>query len=350
MPPFRVVNRGPDDYRVSALRTIVPDGRFPAILAFPRMTITTLENAYCLPFAPPILLEQRKVITDFLIPWAQDNAPWFDHAGGNVYRMAVDVDADNIQHEIDIGFYIDHSISGHFGHFLGDCLCRMHAWALLRQIFGDVKLIIGNRGPHDFQDELLHTAGATAGDIVKIKGLARCKRLLLATQSLGLEQYASPTSARLWGEMRDRVSRRDISLPDRVYLTRAAMPLRRLVNETDVERVFERHGFTVVRPDLLTNQQQIALVSNALLIAGPAGSGMFNVAFQGRMRSAFILSRENRIHLTEMLCCAGRSSDLWYHLGNDLLPEGPPADGKPWVVDLVRLESDVADWVTASIG
>jgi hypothetical protein len=105
MPPFRVVNRGPDDYRVSAMRTIVPDGRFPAVLAFPRMTITTLENAYCLPFAPPILLEERKVITDFLIPWAQDNAPWFNHAGGNVYRMAVDVDADKIQHEIDTGFY-----------------------------------------------------------------------------------------------------------------------------------------------------------------------------------------------------------------------------------------------------
>jgi capsular polysaccharide biosynthesis protein len=245
---------------------------------------------------------------------------------------------------------MDHSISGHFGHFIGDCLCRMHAWEVARQIFGDVKLIIGRRNQLDYQDELFRAAGATAKDVIKFNGLIRCKRLLLATQSLGLEQYASPTSARLWSEIRDRVAKRDISLPDRIYLTRAAMPLRRLVNESDVERLFERHGFTVVRPDLLTIPQQIALVSNALLIAGPGGSGMFNVAFQGRMRSAFILSREHRLHLTEMLCCAGRSSDIWYHLGKDWPSEDPTADAASWRVDPDRLDSDVADWIAASVG
>jgi hypothetical protein len=350
MPEHRMVNRPAGDYRIRVPLDVSCDRRFPASLAFPKMTITTLENAYCLPFAPPMLLGERKIITDFLIPWAREQAVWFNHAGGNVYRMNVDVNTDNIHHDIDTGFYMDHSISGHFGHFIGDCLCRMHAWEVARQIFGDVKLIIGRRNQLDYQDELFRAAGATAKDVIKFNGLIRCKRLLLATQSLGLEQYASPTSARLWSEIRDRVAKRDISLPDRIYLTRAAMPLRRLVNESDVERLFERHGFTVVRPDLLTIPQQIALVSNALLIAGPGGSGMFNVAFQGRMRSAFILSREHRLHLTEMLCCAGRSSDIWYHLGKDWPSEDPTADAASWRVDPDRLDSDVADWIAASVG
>jgi hypothetical protein len=68
------------------------------------------------------------------------------------------------------------------------------------------------------------------------------------------------------------------------------------------------------------------------------------------MRSAFILSREHRLHLTEMLCCAGRSSDIWYHLGNDWPSEDPTADAASWRVDPDRLDSDVADWIAASVG
>jgi hypothetical protein len=185
-------------------------------------------------------------------------------------------------------------------------------------------------------------------DIVRINNLTRCKRLLLATQALGVEQYATPTASRLWARIRDRCATRDISMPDRIYLTRSGMPTRRLLNETAVEQIFERHGFTIVRPELLTVAQQMALASNALLIAGPAGSAMFNLAFQGRLRSAFILAREARLQLTEMLLCAGGSCDLWYHAGRDAVPGGALSDGNPWLVDPLELESNVADWIAAS--
>jgi hypothetical protein len=348
MPPSRVVNRAPNGYRVNAPSRIVADGRLPTSLAFPKMALTTLEDAYCLPFAPPLLPAQRKIITDFLIPWAPERCPWFHRADNGIYQSDVDINTDDTLHELDTAFYMDHTISEHFGHFLGDCLCRMYAWSIIRQIYGDVKLIIGSRTQIDFQDHLLSAAGVDAKDIVKIRGLARCKRLLLATQSLGVEQYASPTSARLWCTIRDRSTRRDITLPDRIYLTRSGVPTRRLVNETRVEQIFARHGFTIVRPELLSIQQQIALMANALLIAGPGGSGMFNLAFQGRLRSAFILMWERRLHLTEMLLCAGGSCDIWYHLGKDEIVEGRPT-GHSWHVDPVELESNVADWVANSV-
>ena len=350
LPPCRVANRTEGGYRLRTPSGVASGGGFPTALAYPKMTITTLENAYCLPFAPPILPTQRNIITDFLIPWAPDRAPWFEYAGGNVYHADVSIDLDNTGYEIDTGFYLDHSISDHFGHFVGDCLCRLYAWEIVRQIYGDVKLIIGTRRPCEFQDALFAAAGVAESDIIKINDLARCKRLLLATQSLGVEQYATPTAGRLWGRIRDRCAMRDISLPDRIYLTRSGMPTRRLLNETAAEQIFERHGFTIVRPELLTVAQQMALASNALLIAGPAGSAMFNLAFQGRLRSAFILAREARLQLTEMLLCAGGSSDLWYHAGRDAEPGGALSDGSPWLVNPLELESNVADWISASGG
>ena len=115
---------------------------------------------------------------------------------------------------------------------------------------------------------------------------------------------------------------------------------RPLANERAVETVFERHGFAIVRPETLPVKVQVALVSNALLVAGTGGSGMFNLAFQGRLRSAFILRSDNFIQLLEMQMCAGHGVDLWYHAARRAA-----APAESWVVDIARLESDVSDWL-----
>jgi len=187
-------------------------------------------------------------------------------------------ETDDIQYDLDTAIYMDHSISVHYGHFIGDCLCRLHAWDVCRALFGDVKVIIADGIQRSFQTPLLNAADVPTQDIIKISGLVRCKRLVLATQSLGVEQYASPTSSRLWGTIRDRLAVRDVSMPDRIYLSRSGIKDRKLLNETDVERVFERHGFLTFRPESFSVKEQIELMSNALLVAGPGGSGMFNLA------------------------------------------------------------------------
>jgi capsular polysaccharide biosynthesis protein len=160
----------------------------------------------------------------------------------------------------------------------------MYAWEVCRALFGDVKLIIAGRAPIDFQTHLLNAAGVPSRDIVRINGLVRCRCLLLATQSFSVEHYASPTSARMWATIRDRSAARDVGLPDRIYLSRVNVGGRKLANESSVERIFERFGFTVIHPETLRVETQIALVSNARLIAGPGGSGMFNLAFRGGPR------------------------------------------------------------------
>ena len=344
LPSWRVTNRTAGDYRVHQSMLTLPDGNFPAATPFPKMIITKLENAYCLPFAPPVLPTFGRIVTDYLIPWAPEALGWFSHRGNDAYTANVTINTDQCEFDIDTAFYLDHSISGHFGHFIGDCLPRMYAWDVCRAIFGDVKLIIAGRAPIDFQTHLLNAAGVPSRDIVRINGLVRCRCLLLATQSLGVEHYASPTSARMLATIRDRSAARDVGLPDRIYLSRASVGGRKLANEGSVERIFERFGFTVIRPETLRVEMQIALVSNARLIAGPGGSGMFNLAFQGRLRSAFLLVWEEFIQLSEMLLSAGRGCDIWYHVGRRVQPESE-SGGAIWTVDLARLENDVAEWL-----
>jgi hypothetical protein len=345
MPPCHVTNRPGNDYRLQQTMLTPPDGKFPAAISFPKMTITILEDAYCLPFGPPILPGFGRIVTEYLVPWAPQALGWFGHVGGNAYTANVPINTNDTEYDLDTAFYMDHSISGHYGHFIGDCLSRLHAWDSCRALFGEMKVIVADGAQIDFQTHLLNAAGVASRDIVRFKGLVRCRRLLLATQSLGVEHYASPTSARLWAAIRDRSSVRDITMPDKIYFSRAGVKIRNLNNENDVERVFERHGFTIIRPETLRVESQVALMSNALLVAGPSGSGLFNLAFQGRMRSAFVLAWEGYLQMSEMLFSAGRGSDLWYHIGQSVPPGTPGAVRDTWVVDLARLESEVADWL-----
>jgi capsular polysaccharide biosynthesis protein len=144
--------------------------------------------------------------------------------------------------------------------------------------------------------------------------------------------------------VRDRSAVRDITLPNKVYLSRAGVNDRKLANESEVERLFESFGFIIIRPETIRIEQQIALVSNALLLAGPGGSGMFNLAFQGRLRSAFLLVWDEFIQMSEMLLSVGRVCDLWYHLGRRVTSEYS-GTGRVWEVDLIRLHNDVAEWL-----
>jgi hypothetical protein len=347
MPPCHVTNRTGHDYRLHQTMLTPSDGKFPTATDFPKMTITTLEDAYCLPFGPPVLPDFKQIVTEYLVPWAPEALGWFSHAGGNVYTANVNINTNDTEYDLNTAFYMDHTISGHYGHFIGDCLPRLYAMDTCRALFGEMKVIIAGRAPTDFQTHLLNAAGVPSRDIVRINGLVRCRRLLLATQSLGVEHYASPTSARLWSAIRDRSSVRDITMPDKIYLSRAGIEIRSLENESAVERIFERHGFVVVRPETLPVERQITLMANALLVAGPSGSGLFNLAFQGRMRSAFILAWDGYLQMSEMLFSAGRGSDLWYHIGQSvpLLTGAATTTRDTWTVDLVRLECEVADWL-----
>jgi hypothetical protein len=348
MPAHFVTNRLQGEYRIHQTMLAAADGQFPGLTPFPKMKLTVLENACCLPFAPPFLPRFGRVVTDYLLPWAPGVLGWFDRLDDHIYSLKEDIDTEGAQYEVETAFYMDHSISRHFGHFMVDCLPRLHAWDVCRALFGDVKVILAAGTPGDFREYLLNAAGVASDDIVPLTGLARCRRLVLATQSMANEHYASPMSARLWASMRDRASARDLAGPDKIYISRSGVSARGLLNEMAVESAFQRHGFTVIKPETLSPERQIALFSNALHVAGPSGSGMFNLAFQGRMRSAFVLVWEQFIRMSEMLFSAGRDVDLHYHIGGTVPSEERPRDSVPWFVDLAQLESDIADWVRGS--
>ncbi len=128
--------------------------------------------------------------------------------------------------------------------------------------------------------------------------------------------------------------------PRLLYLSRARIPRRVLVNEAEVEQLFKDRGFAIVHPQDLSFQDVLRTFARPRVVAGPYGSALRNLAFSG----------EKPLGLVLMPPCDEtfmRGSALWLaEMGIRFahVPGRPAEQGgegrwnDPWTVDLARVE------------
>lgn len=132
--------------------------------------------------------------------------------------------------------------------------------------------------------------------------------------------------------------------PKKIYVSRLKLKnkRRRLLNEIDVENVFASHGFSIIHPQELSFRKQVSLFRNADFIAGPAGSAMYNCAFQKKPRKTLILSSRKFFKLSDVLINTSTEGQMNYFIGEtvDNLTPGVRAD---WLVDIKKLKNFLKD-------
>ncbi|MGN6576533.1 MAG: glycosyltransferase family 61 protein [Nocardioides sp.] len=180
-------------------------------------------------------------------------------------------------------FYLDNENRGHFGHALTEQLALLWALPLAREHAGPVKAVMGvnrRRELQPFELELFGAAGLAAEDLVLLEGPARVERLLAATPMFSMPQYVHPGIAEVWQRTGDALAARATTDPqdDRIFVSRR-LAKRSCRNAAEVEDLFVRHGFTLVYPEDLSLPDQVAMFRRARVVAGFAGSGLFNICF-----------------------------------------------------------------------
>jgi capsular polysaccharide biosynthesis protein len=180
-------------------------------------------------------------------------------------------------------FYLDNENRGHFGHALTEQLAVLWALPLAREHAGPVRAVMGvnrRRELQPFELELFGAAGLAPDELVLLEGPARVERLLAATPMFSMPQYVHPGIAEVWKRTGDALAARATTDPrdDRIFIARR-IAKRACRNAPEVEELFVRHGFTLVYPEDLTLPDQVAMFRRARVIAGFAGSGLFNACF-----------------------------------------------------------------------
>ena len=79
-----------------------------------------------------------------------------------------------------------------------------------------------------------------------------------------------------------------------LYISRRGTSFRRLLNEDEIESYIVRHGFEIVRPELLSFEEQRQLFSQAKLICGPSGSGITNMMLAPAGTRVLVITSNNK--------------------------------------------------------
>jgi capsular polysaccharide biosynthesis protein len=183
-------------------------------------------------------------------------------------------------------FNLDSEWPGHYGHLLTEVLGKMWAWDRVRELAPDVRVIASVPTDRDdlallpFEERILDAFGISASDVLVIDGPRRTETLYSATSMFSLPDYVHPDMVGIWDRVGDHLASQAEAIdgPRRIFCTRPSDHKRSCTNAAEVEELFARHGFEVIRPELLPLPAQVAMFRGAEVIAGFGGSAVFTSA------------------------------------------------------------------------
>jgi capsular polysaccharide biosynthesis protein len=196
-------------------------------------------------------------------------------------------------------YHLDCWYSGHFGHVMTEVVSRMWGWHQAKQQYPDLKAIFRRRFPNE-RDPVLERSlftgyGIEPSEIVCLDEPAWVESIVTATPLWQNKKpfYVHPDITKIWGRLAQGLVGDHTNSPEKIFVSRRPGLQNRLCrNARDVEDFFERYGFTVVYPEELTIPQQATLFAGAPVIAGFAGSGLFNLLYASKVTDVVVLSQE----------------------------------------------------------
>jgi capsular polysaccharide biosynthesis protein len=153
------------------------------------------------------------------------------------------------------------------------------------------------------------------------------------------QSYHTPLAATTWQTIRDGFDTGHGESD--LYVSRSLVGGRKLTNEAEVEAEFASRGFAIVHPERLPIATQVNLWANARRVAGPGGSGVFNVVFKRKLEKAFFLHSPNMVRLSEILLQGADPVETTYYVGASERRDVHA----PWLVDMEDLRARLDEWM-----
>lgn len=214
------------------------------------------------------------------------------------------------------------SMHRHWGHAILEGLTRL--WVKSR-LSSPVKWLVYEAGVQPFAKDLLRLAGIPEGDVVHAGAHDKVERLIVPDIGMRSHRWITTAQTDSWSLIRS-----ECNPSRRVYLSRSGVGLRKCVDEPEVEDIFRRAGWEVIRPESLSVAQQVSLAGECAQLAGLVGSQMYLAAFQPDRSRNVVVAPRNFFLRDDLLIGAARSHDLAVVFGGSVNATDP---AREWRVD-----------------
>lgn len=232
-------------------------------------------------------------------------------------------------------FVVDCYHTETYGHYLLEALPRL---MLLNQAPAGIE--IATSIPRSPTIETLFTGlGVDPARVRHYREPLFCRRAYLPDRLVRLNRSIHPLAREAFSRLRQVGTGSGTRPPERVFISRSRIRRRRLVNEVEIEAIFERYGFRIVHPELLPIEEQIALFGGAGMIAGLGGSAMHNTVFSLPDTKVLMVSSVEWFVETDVLI-SQRDGQLGYVFGEPV-DNVVDAGDRTWRVDPTAVEAAI---------
>lgn len=234
-------------------------------------------------------------------------------------------------------YLLDPFVTGHYGHLMTEAIPRLWGWDLAKQRYPDLKaltMISSNKSSEPVLDRLLPAYGIDPADLVYIDTPVELESLVTASGMWHNSKpfFAHPDVVDIWKRIARRLVEPSAPTWERIFLTRPTGSWRTCHNAPAVEALFRSYGFEVFRPEDFDLGVQAGLFRTAKVIAGFAGSQMFNLMYATSLQQLIVLAQERYLARNEHLYSSllgGRADWFWS-------PADHPQFQSDWSFDFER--------------
>jgi capsular polysaccharide biosynthesis protein len=248
-------------------------------------------------------------------------------------------------------YFLDCVFSGHFGHLLTEVVCRLWGWDAARKELPDLKALFHTnprRQRHGALERKIFAAyGVPEVDLVATDRPVRLRSVVGASPMWHNAQPFSvhPDIEEVWARLTSGLL--DGGPPsehERIFVSRGIdLNRRRCRNQSEVERFFADRGFHVFYPERLPLNEQVALFAGARVVAGFAGSAMFNMMHCRRLEKAMIISHNGYAARNEHLFTSVLGGELHYFWQDSDMPlNGKRVRRSSYAFDFEKYGADLA--------
>ncbi len=233
-------------------------------------------------------------------------------------------------------FYLDSEYPSHFGHVMTDVVANSWGWPIVKERVPHVRPLLslpaGQTSIPEFQRRIftaLEIDVDTIEYVVPGEGV-RVEELYGCTSDWAIPGYGAPELASVWDRIRTgclRTGPSPAGSSARIFVSRRPRGVRTCLNTAEVEHFFAGLGFQVLYPETLDFGDQVAVFSQAEVIAGFAGSAMFNAVFAPDA-TMLVLTGSSYTALNEYLIKSIIGGDIHYFWTPSELTH--PASGWTW--------------------
>jgi len=225
-------------------------------------------------------------------------------------------------------YLLDTYVRPHFGHALTDQLGHLWGWRPALDRHPDLRALVFAKPGEElagWERELLAAGGVDADRVVVAHEPTRVDLLVASTPLFGMPAYVHPAIATTYAEVGTGLaSRSTADRPGPLRLFCSRRPGKRSChNAAEVEALFAAHGFALVFPEDHPLADQVRMVREADVVAGFAGSGMFQIALAGGPKQVILVGSESYTASNEYLI----SSIVGHRLDLVLCRPDVPSEG-----------------------